>query len=90
MLITKVTKYFNLLTSFDQALQGDVNRANDSPDGGILDQLWYRFLFFVFRLVFGRTRFDWRLRKISKTKKMQEVDLLNILKSPAGKWHKPN
>lgn len=57
----------DLLTSFDQALQGDMDRAKDSSDGGVLDQLWYRFLLLVFRLVLVGTRFDWRLRKISKT-----------------------
>lgn len=55
----KVTEDFNLLASSDQALQGDVHRAKDSSDRGILDQLRYRFFIFVFRL--GEIRFNWRL-----------------------------
>ena len=48
---------------------GDVDRSKASYDGGILDQLWYYgfvLVFFVFTLVFGGTRFDWRLTKIPK------------------------
>lgn len=46
-----------------------MGRANDAYDGGVMDQLRYRLLFFIFRLVFGGIRFVCRLRKIPKTLK---------------------
>lgn len=52
---TKVTENINLLTSPGQALQGNVDRAKESSDGGVMDQLWCRFLLFVFGLVFSGT-----------------------------------
>lgn len=67
MQATKFTENIDLFTSCDEALQRYMDRAKESSDGRVLDQLGYRFLLFVFRFVFGGTRFDCRLRKIPKT-----------------------
>lgn len=45
---TEVTEDFDLLVSFEQALQRDVDRAEGSPDGGVVHQLGHRLPLFVF------------------------------------------
>lgn len=73
---TEVTEDVHLFTPFDEALQRDMDRAEDSPDGGIVDQLRDGFLLFVFRFVFGGARFDWRLKNILQTGDYQPILLI--------------